>query len=347
MKKFFKYAGLTVLVLVVGLFILKKIGDARYYSDYDPNLALNVEEGRIEKVEDTIEVFGIPRDRHFQKQHVVFQARVGEPVPTLVTLPIDYKPGDPKLPVIVFLHGSGQKKDFLLDITTPMNDGGFAMACFDQHGCGERKTGNKSLLGEAGTYLQRAGKTVNDGRRLIDYLQTRPEIDPERIYLVGASYGAITGTVLVAKDKRIKAADLVVGGGDISVMLDAPLIKGELDKANVPRFVQAMAKSAVVFLMGVADPVRHAPNTAPTPVFMQNGSDDMLVWPKAGDALFAALAEPKEIKWYPIDHPGLRKTDGPEILRLLDDGLAWLTEQDKPYRLAAQKKEMPALAAAS
>lgn len=341
MKKFFKYAGISFLALIVVLFIWKKIGDAGYYSGYDPDLALNAQEDGFEEVKDTIEVFGIERNRHFLKERVEFQARPGDMVPTLITLPPDYKEGDPKLPCILFLHGSGQKKDFLEKISTPMNAGGFAMASFDQLGCGERKNGDGILYG-ARTYLQRAGKTVLDARRLIDYLQTRPEIDPDRIYLVGASYGAITGTVFASQDKRIKAAVLVVGGGNIPVMLDAPMIKD-----NVPGPVHAIAKPLVAFLMDVADPIHHAPNVAPTPVLMQNGSEDILVSPEAGEELYAALSDPKEIKWYPIDHPGLRKTDGPEILRLLDEGLQWLKEQDAPYRVAQDKQESSEMLAAS
>ena len=38
------------------------------------------------------------------------------------------------------------------------------------------------------------------------------------------------------------------------------------------------------------------------------------------------------MRCYPIDHPGLRKTDGPEILRMLNEGLAWLDLEDQKYR---------------
>ena len=70
-------------------------------------------------------------------------------------------------------------------------------------------------------FAQRAAKTVNETRRLIDYLSAHPDIDPQRIYLVGASYGAVTGSIVMAKDKRLRAGVLVYGGGDYRKLLDS------------------------------------------------------------------------------------------------------------------------------
>jgi dienelactone hydrolase len=342
MKKFSKIAVIVLVLLVLAGYGLKVAGDATYYDDYDPDLALNPEAGDIEEVKGPIKVFGVPQESDFLKRDIAFDARPGERVPATITYPGDYEEGDPKLPVIVYLHGNRQDRKFIEKITTPMNKAGFAMASFDQHGVGDRKIPDAGVLDLVRVHMKRPALTVNDGRRLIDYLQTRPEFDPDRIYLVGASYGAITGTVLAAKDKRVKAAVLVVGGGSIPLILNAPKIKDE-----VPEILSAGTKPLITFFMDVADPIHHAPLVAPTPVLMQNGEDDRVITKQAGEALYAALGEPKQIKWYPIDHPGLRKEDGPEVLRLLDDGLAWLKEQDKPYRMVGEQEDAGELAQAS
>jgi len=201
------------------------------------------------------------------------------------------------------------------------------MACFDQSMQGERKI-NGGYLQQAIAFRQRPWKTINDGRRLIDYLQTHPDIDPERIYLVGASYGAITGSSLTAFDKRIKAADLVVGGANIRVLLDAPLIKNGVHQPILHWF----GKQIVAFIMQPADPMNWVSGTKGTPVLMQNGSIDTLVSPDAGKELYKYLGEPKEIRWYPCDHPGLDKTQAKIVLQILDEGLVWLQAQDKQYQ---------------
>ena len=45
----------------------------------------------------------------------------------------------------------------------------------------------------------------------------------------------------------------------------------------------------MVVAAGVADPVHHAAQTAGTPVIMLNGSNDGVVTPESGKALYAAL----------------------------------------------------------
>jgi dipeptidyl aminopeptidase/acylaminoacyl peptidase len=171
-------------------------------------------------------------------------------------------------------------------------------------------------------FRERCRKTVHDARRLLDYLETRTDIDSDRMYLVGASYGAITGTVALAQDERFKAAALIVGGGNFRLIAQAPEVRREL-----PDWLLPFAGPLLAALAGVADPVRHAPGTAGRPVIMLNGSNDGVVIPESGEALYAALGEPKEIRWYPIDHPD-READSAKVVEMLNDGLAWFVERD-------------------
>jgi hypothetical protein len=48
-----------------------------------------------------------------------------------------------------------------------------------------------------------------DMKRCIDYLQTRPEVDPERIGMMGLSQGGTMTTFTSAVEPRIKAADII------------------------------------------------------------------------------------------------------------------------------------------
>lgn len=331
MRKVFSIIGGVIGAVILLLIVYKVWADKNYFTDYDPNLPFNAQVTETAVIEDTDEFFGIERSRRFVKVLFTMTTRPDETMPVLLTLPVDRKG---KLPVIVFLHGIGQSKRFLEEICTPFNEAGFAMACFDQSMQGARKI-KGNYLAQAAAFRKRPWKTVNDTRRLIDYLQTHPEIDPERIYLVGASYGAITGSVVTSQDKRVRAADLVVGGANISKMLNAPFIKESIGN----NALHWLAKSIVTFMMKPADPMRHVGNTEGTPVLMQNGTTDRLVTPEAGEELYRALGSPKDIRWYPCDHPGLGpKSEAHVIVQILDEGLNWLLEQDKPFR----KEESPA-----
>jgi len=313
---------IAVVVVVAGLWALKATADRHYYDGYDPKLPLNAVAGDITTVEKPIKSFGQEMNAHYRRQTIAFDARPGERVPAILTLPVK---ADGPVPVIVLLHGSDQEKEFVEQICTPFNDAGFAMVCYDQYMRGERRV-KGNMLTIARAYRERSWKTVHDTRRLIDYLQTRPDIAADRIYLVGASYGAITGTAVLAQEKRIKAGDLVVGGGQLSLIAKAPEVRREL-----PGWLLPFTPAILALAIGPADPVLFASKTEGTPVLMQNGSNDGVVIPEAGKALFAALGNPKEIRWYPIDHPD-REKKGEEVIKLLADGLKWLSDQDAKFR---------------
>ena len=51
-----------------------------------------------------------------------------------------------------------------------------------------------------------------DLQRTVDYLQTRPDIDVNRIGYLGRSWGAAMGTIMVATEPRLKLAIFLVGG---------------------------------------------------------------------------------------------------------------------------------------
>ncbi len=321
-RRIFVGFALCLCLVIVLLLGLKALADRRYYTGYDPTLPLNASASAPEPVDKSITAFGQPFEARYRRQRIEFDARPGERVPAVFTLPME--PAEP-MPAIILLHGSHQEKEFVEDICTPFNEAGFAMVCYDQYMRGERRVrGNPLRIALA--FRERTWKTVHDTRRLIDYLQTRPDIAADRIYLVGASYGAITGTAVLAQEKRIQAAVLVVGGGNLRLLARAPEVRREL-----PGWLLPLAGGLMQFLIGVADPVRHAPHISGIPVLMQNGSNDGVITPESGEALFAALPEPKEIRWYPIDHPD-REEKGEEVIKMLAEGLQWLEEQDAKRR---------------
>jgi dienelactone hydrolase len=60
--------------------------------------------------------------------------------------------------------------------------------------------------------VEREVATITDIRRLIDWAETRPEIDAGRIGLVGFSHGAMMAPTAAAIDSRLSALALVMGG---------------------------------------------------------------------------------------------------------------------------------------
>jgi dienelactone hydrolase len=199
---------------------------------------------------------------------------------------------------------------------------------------GERKT--KSGLPALAAFRIRASRTVNDTRRLIDYLVTRPDIATNRIYLCGASYGAMTGSTATAFDGRIRAAVLVYGGGVVTELLSSPTSVAEFGGWR-----QLLRPVAWFFTSGW-DPVRYVGKIAPRPLLLQNGKADTVIPPACAQALQAAAREPKTIKWYEGDHLGkTRDLDLPLITTVLNDAIAFLKQQDAPFRPGTGKESEP------
>jgi dienelactone hydrolase/predicted Ser/Thr protein kinase len=61
-------------------------------------------------------------------------------------------------------------------------------------------------------YLEFLIQIVKDFRRCIDYLETRPDIDSNRIAYYGMSWGGALGAIIPAVEDRIKASVLLGGG---------------------------------------------------------------------------------------------------------------------------------------
>jgi dienelactone hydrolase len=316
MKKI-KIAGIVFLCLialiVLSLTVIKVRADASYFNGYDPTAPL---EPAVTDVQEK------PTYTHMK---VYFNGFRGDRVPTLLLVP---KNAPRPMPCVIFLHGIGQDKDFAEEsfsgktVADPFLGAGFAYATFDQYTRGERRNKSGSRWQELGAFRMRPAYTVNDTRRLIDYLDTRDDIAHDRVYLIGASYGAITGSTAAAFDKRIRAVVLTYGGGNICALLTSRATTDELRKRHIPL---ALIRLFGWYFLGASDPLHYIDEIAPRPILLQNGTHDSLIAADAAKALQEAAPEPKTIKIYEGDHIG---TDVDTVFKVLDDGLNFIKQED-------------------
>jgi hypothetical protein len=78
-------------------------------------------------------------------------------------------------------------------------------------------------LGAMDGWLRRS---VTANQLVLDWIETRPELDTNRIGLFGISLGGIRGVLLTALDERIKAAALGLAGGDLPTILTQSADRG-------------------------------------------------------------------------------------------------------------------------
>jgi len=103
-----------------------------------------------------------------------------------------YQPGT-KPAAIIFLHGLGGTRAQLAPIARHIHKDGYGILLIDQSGHGEH-TRDITTFGRAESW---------DALAAIEWLRNRPEIDPERIGIYGASMGAATAIYAASEDSRL------------------------------------------------------------------------------------------------------------------------------------------------
>jgi uncharacterized protein len=120
-------------------------------------------------------------------------------------LPDGLKAGE-RRPGIVLCHGfTGLRAGILPDYAKVFVEAGFVALTFDYRGFG----------GSEGTKWRLIPlEQIDDIRNAITYLQSQPQVDPERIGLWGTSFGGGHAPYTAGIDTRVKAAVGQVGFGD-------------------------------------------------------------------------------------------------------------------------------------
>lgn len=122
-------------------------------------------------------------------------------------------------PVVIALHGTDGSKNNMLSLCRKLATNGFVAVAIDGRYHGERKTGRGQTDYDNAIVRAYHGSgehpffydSVRDVMRLVDYLATRDDVDPERIGLTGISKGGIETYLTAAVDKRIAVAVPFIG----------------------------------------------------------------------------------------------------------------------------------------
>lgn len=142
---------------------------------------------------------------------------------------------------------------------------------------------------------------VADVLLLLDYLESRPDVERHRLFLVGGSMGAVVVTVAGGVDSRPAAVIALYGGARLGSLVAHTLEHPEQETPH-PHWQALLAGHSLAWLLTPLDPERYAPGIAPRPFLMLNGSEDSLVPRSSVLALYAAAREPKELIWVKSEH---------------------------------------------
>jgi dienelactone hydrolase len=198
----------------VSVALLLLVGEAALAQDTRQNFLALIDRPRVSAAAEVIEMLSTDSVAAY---HFTFASEEHERVPGIL---IKATQGAARRPVVIVLHGTGGKKSDELPLLRQLAEKRFIAVAIDGRYHGERsKTGSGSATyQEAIIEAWKTGKghpfyfdTVWDVMCLVDYLQTRDDVDKDRIGLIGFSKGGIETYLTAAVDPRIAVAVPCIG----------------------------------------------------------------------------------------------------------------------------------------
>lgn len=202
-----------------------------------------------------------------------------EPVPGALLLPAAAS-ATARVPAVLLLHGLTADKEMMArTIGVALVERGIASLSLDLPLHGERAGDSaRESLGRGALELVRHWRTaMAEGDLGLSYLSARADIDRARLSAVGYSLGSFLAGALAARDRRVRAL-VVAAGGDLP---SGPL---------------------TAFARPIMDPLKNVQALAGRPLLVVAGRRDRTMTPSQAEALYAAAAQPKEIRWYDSGH---------------------------------------------
>ncbi|HEX8692978.1 MAG TPA: alpha/beta fold hydrolase [Longimicrobium sp.] len=154
--------------------------------------------------------YSAPADAPYTAEEVRVPTPGGFRLAGTLTLPKERRG---RVPVVVTISGSGQQDRDATPLTLPgyrffrqvadtLGRRGIGVLRFDDRGHGESEGDLTDVT---------SADFAADVRAVVAYLRSRPEVDPERIALLGHSEGGVIAPLVAADDPRVAAVVLVAG----------------------------------------------------------------------------------------------------------------------------------------
>ena len=201
--------------------------------------------------------------------------------------------------VIIMQHGYKSTRDELLNEAQMMQ----------AHGYGVLVTSVRAHDQSEGELITLGYYEMQDMEAWYQYLISRDDIDPDKIGIIGNSYGGMLSIQYAAQNENIKAvvANCAFSSMSDTVSTSVRHFTGLPDFPFVPLIV-FWAENMTGIQMEEIDTTQWIPNISPRPVFLMQGGKDTVISPESGQILYDAANEPKELWFDPeLGHVGFDK----------------------------------------
>ncbi|MFY9552405.1 MAG: S9 family peptidase [Thermoanaerobaculia bacterium] len=265
----------------------------------------------------------LPKHPLGQTRTIAWTSPDGKPIEGVLTLPVGYEPGK-RYPLLLVVHGGPAGVFKLTHIATP---GAYPVAALAAEGYAVLRANPRGSSGYGTTFRQANVKDWGGG----DYADLMAGVDkviaigiadPDRLGVMGWSYGGFMASWIITQTSRFKAASI---GAPVTDLISFT------GTADIPAFVPDYF-GGEFWQDGVSEVYRshsamgHIGN-AKTPTLIQHGEADVRVPVSQGYQLYTALKRrgvPVKMVAYPRQPHGVRE---PRLIRDLGDrNIAWMEE---------------------
>lgn len=192
---------------------------------------------------------------------------------------------------VILGHGFTRSRQEMLDVAAMLHRNCYNVLLFDWRAHGESE-GERTTFGY---------KEVQDVAAALDFVSSRPEVDPERIGVLGKSLGGAIAISAAADLSQLKA---VVSDSPFPSLEDTIEVgvsrRGPLGAWPLRLIAVFLGTRTMGVDPALVRPIDDIREISPRPVLIMHGGRDELVPPDTGERLYAAAAEPKFL-WYAPD----------------------------------------------
>ena len=208
-----------------------------------------------------------------------------------------------KVPGVVVLDITGGDQSLSRVLSTHLARNGVACLFVQMAYYGPRRPPNSKLRllsTDLPHTMAAIRQTVLDLRLAAAWLASRPEIDAERIGILGTSLGSLVGSLTAEMEPRFRRCVVLLGGGGfVDAFWDDP-------RARTYRQAYELiggTKEKVAKLVAPVDPITCAANLKECKLLILAAKRDEILPPSTAEALWKAAGQQK-IVWYDCTHYG-------------------------------------------
>jgi len=218
-----------------------------------------------------------------------------------------YRPkGEGPFPAAVVLHISDGRFYVARMISTTLAQQGIACLFLQLPYYGDRRPQHLKLDPETVGIEDAVGvirQAVRDIRRGAAWLRERPEIDKERVGIVGTSLGSFAAQLAAGADGGFFRCVFILGGGSIT---DA-IYSGARETRKAVAYLEERGWTRAKLAKEIApiEPMAWTAGIDAHTVLMINTRHDPVIPPESTRRYWEALGKP-EIRWYDGDHYAIK-----------------------------------------